>query len=82
MSVEYRKDRLINLPNTNPAQITYEDKGSQFVVRNLDQLTVEQLTEFRDVRYSPGSVPRVNYRAQFMNKILYFHKKLNVFYLA
>ena len=27
------------------------------------------------VRYSPGSVPRVNHRAQFMNKILYFHKK-------
>ena len=34
------------------------------------------------MRYSPGSVPRVNYRAQFMNKILYFHKKLNVFHLA
>ena len=38
--------------------------------------------EAETVRYSPGSVPRVKYRAQFMNKILYFHKKLNVFHLA
>ena len=38
--------------------------------------------KIQDVRYSPGSVPRVNYRAQFMIKILYFHKKLNVFHLA
>ena len=35
-----------------------------------------------DVQYSPGSVPRVNYRAQFMNKMLYFHTKISVFHLA
>ena len=29
-----------------------------------------------NVRYSPGPVPRANYRAQLMNKILYFHKKI------
>ena len=37
---------LKNLPNTNNAQVTFEDKGSRFVIRNLDfqdNLILEQL---------------------------------------
>ena len=34
-----------------------------------------EVGDFEPVRYSPGPVPRANYRAQLMNKILYFHKK-------
>ena len=39
---------LRNLPNTNNAQVTFEDKGSRFVIRNLDyqdNLICEQLND-------------------------------------
>ena len=39
---------LRNLPNTSNSQVTFEDKGSRFVFRNLDyqdKLIMEQLTD-------------------------------------
>ena len=50
MSVEQRQamGQLRNLPNTSNAQVTFEDKGSRFVIRNLDfqdQLIEDQLTD-------------------------------------
>ena len=39
---------LRNLPNTSNSQVTFEDKGSRFVIRNLDyqeNLIMEQLTD-------------------------------------
>ena len=50
MTVEQRQamGQLRNLPNTSNAQVTFEDKGSRFVIRNLDfqdQLILDQLTD-------------------------------------
>ena len=50
MTVEQRKamGELRNLPHTSNGQMTFEDKGSQFVVRNFnfqDQLIFEQLSD-------------------------------------
>ena len=39
---------LRNLPNTNNGQVTFEDKGSRFVIRDLeyqDKLILEQLED-------------------------------------
>ena len=49
MTVEQRQamGQLRNLPNTSNGQVTFEDKGSRFVIRNLDfqdQLILDQLT--------------------------------------
>ena len=71
---------------TNTAPIYYPSPN---VSRPASQLTEEeQVSTVVDqpkgstfVRYSPGPVPRANYRAQFMNK-KYFHKKFNVFHSA
>ena len=57
-------------------------KQFNLVLEVKKMLRAKEIVLSEAVRYSPGSVPRVNYRAQFMNKILYFHKKLNVFHLA
>ena len=49
-SIEQRRamGQLRNLPNTSNAQVAFEDKGSRFVIRNLDyqdQLMLDQLTD-------------------------------------
>jgi hypothetical protein len=50
MTAEQRQamGQLRNLPNSSNAQVTFEDKGSRFVIRNLDyqdQLILDQLTD-------------------------------------
>ena len=52
-------DRVRNLPNTDNAQVTFEDKGSRFVFRNLDyqdQAITNQLvdhTQFDELQSDP-----------------------------
>jgi hypothetical protein len=78
-------NKLRNLPNTNNAQVCFEDKGSRFVIRNLDyqdKVIVDQLadvSQFDEVIEDPTQrvVRRIeDFCEQWKNELEDFHPNI------
>ena len=78
-------DKLRNLPNTSNAQVSFEDKGSRFVIRNLnyqDRVIMDQLadvTQFDEVIDDPTQhvVRRIeNFCEKWKSELEEFHPNI------